>query len=419
MVVISRELAQLRLQAERAARARADADLLALADRLRAGDPEWWPHLWAPAAAIAARRLGDDRAWPLLDEAIALGFRQPMLVEPDLEQAFGADEHWASALARIETDVVADVELLDWPDPSPQHHVELDRIGTERLASLRERVPQQEIDTASAWRTARNLLRWVNQAWEHANDHVEEPDALDVLDRVAAGERFACVEYSIVLSQALNAVGIPSRSVQCFQVTHHVGVGRGHVVSEAWIDDLDRWVLLDGQNGAYWCDEVGSPLGLPDLLERFRAGGPARMECLGKPLDDDAQSIWWSYFATALTGGVVISEGPFAALFQGTRVVDAGRLERSCDHSHPPLDVVSVGLGGSPDAVCLRLATTHPEVVGFRVVGADWTDDVAATDGVGTWTLRRSPAGPMEQTATVSVLTRYGTGRGWPLRWRG
>jgi hypothetical protein len=32
---------------------------------------------------------------------------------------------------------------------------------------------------------------------------VDGGDAIQVLDRVAAGERFACREYTIVLSQAL------------------------------------------------------------------------------------------------------------------------------------------------------------------------------------------------------------------------
>lgn len=98
---------------------------------------------------------------------------------------------------------------------------------------------------------------------------------MDVLERVAAGERFACVENSIVLSQALNAVRIPARRVQLRQANHHIGVGRCHVVSEAWIDELDKWVVLDGQNGAYWADTDGAPMALPDL-QRASPRRPAR-----------------------------------------------------------------------------------------------------------------------------------------------
>jgi transglutaminase-like putative cysteine protease len=122
--------------------------------------------------------------------------------------------------------------------------LDLYTIADDRRSALLDRLPSA---TDSAWDTATRLLEFVHDRWEHSNDHVENPDALNVLDRVDAGDRFACVEYSIVLSQALNAVGIPARRVELFQANYHVGVGRGHVVSEAWIDDLDRWVLLDGQ----------------------------------------------------------------------------------------------------------------------------------------------------------------------------
>jgi hypothetical protein len=54
---------------------------------------------------------------------------------------------------------------------------------------------------STAWETARGLLAWVCQRWEHANDHVERYDAVEILDRAKAGERFACDEYTVVLCQ--------------------------------------------------------------------------------------------------------------------------------------------------------------------------------------------------------------------------
>ena len=44
-------------------------------------------------------------------------------------------------------------------------------------------------------------------------------------------------------------IDCPARNLGLFQDNYHVGFGRAHRVSEAWIDDLCRWVVLDGQNG--------------------------------------------------------------------------------------------------------------------------------------------------------------------------
>lgn len=106
--------------------------------------------------------------------------------------------------------------------------------------------------------------------WEHGNGHVDPKDAVEILRRVDAGERFACVEYSVVLTQALNAMGMPARWLELLMHDHHAGFGRGHVVFEAGIDDLARWVLLDGQNGAWW--GASEPLGVLELMERYRDG---------------------------------------------------------------------------------------------------------------------------------------------------
>jgi hypothetical protein len=82
------------------------------------------------------------------------------------------------------------------------------------------------------------------------------------------------VEYSLVLSQVLNALAIPARRLALRQENYHVGLGRAHAVSEAWIDDFCRWIVLDGQNGLYWTGNDGQPIGILELQQAARSGTP-------------------------------------------------------------------------------------------------------------------------------------------------
>ncbi|TWD80528.1 transglutaminase superfamily protein [Kribbella amoyensis] len=386
-----RDLAELRLRAEQYVRAEEDQLLLALVGELR-GDGQWWTHLWAPSAALAARRIGDARAVALLVEAIDGGFSQPELFDGELEKVFGADAEWPDWQHRMAANIPAPtLELLDWPDAAPIE-LTLYAIDPARVDALRNRLP--EVVPGSAWQTVVRLLEWVHDRWDHANDHVEDPDALTVLDRVDAGARFACVEYSIVLSQALNAVGIPARRLDLRQPNHHVGVGRGHVVSEAWIDELDRWVLLDGQNGAYWIDAGGTPLGIREL--QALAEPPAFVPAGSvEPLTDQQAASWFTYFASYSTTGAVPAVPPFAAVFQGMRVIRTPRLTGAS--VHPDLAAISTGLGGTVERPTVRFAHRHPYGTGIRVSGSPYNDE---------WALDLTPG---THELTVAVVTPYGT----------
>jgi hypothetical protein len=396
----SEDLARLRLRAEELVRTSDDAGLLALLERLR-HDDELWPHLWAPACAVAAARTGRADSVLLLEEAITMGFSQPELFEGQVERWFGEDPSWPALRERMATGVEPHLELLDWPDPPPHLPLILDTLPSERRDLLRVRLPARR---ETAWDTAQTLLRWVNRAWEHANDHVVDPDALEVLDRVSAGQRFACVEYSIVLSQTLNAVSIPARRVALRQANHHVGVGRGHVISEAWLDDLAKWVVLDGQNGSYWADQEGHPLGLLELLDRHSVGSAAaRMVGLVDDISVEDAAEWWTYFHAAKTTGYAWGRS-FVPIFQSQQLINADRLVHDPLAAYPGLDRVSIGIGGNVNRPQLLLGTLHPYAEAFVVGEAGVRTTVDMGDPVWDLSLR----GGVHELS-IAVVTPYGS----------
>jgi hypothetical protein len=155
--------------------------------------------MYRPLCAIAGWYVDRTAAQKLLDELIAAGFHQPELLAEELADTFATEPGWAEREALMRANVPPPgVELHEWPDYEPTLEPVLERLTADREAVLRERLP---VRADSAWQTAQQTLDWVSTRWEHANGHVQNRDAVEVLDRVASGERFACVEYTIVLSQ--------------------------------------------------------------------------------------------------------------------------------------------------------------------------------------------------------------------------
>jgi Transglutaminase-like superfamily len=398
------QLEDIRKRAQDAAGAVDWAGLRAMEAELRT-DAAFWPGLWAPLSSYAAWKLGEENARAMLEEAIAAGFAGDGGLEAELTEAFGEDADWPELSDAMRANIPAPaIEILEWPTSRPTRPTRLFRLSEEREALLRDRIPAPE---STAWETAVGLLDWVTRRWAHANAHVDDQDAVEILKLVDGGERFACVEYSTVLSQALNASRIPARVVNLYTRDYHFGLGKGHVVSEAWIDGLDSWVVLDGQNGMYWIDEDGVPLGVPTLQERFAKGeGRAFPAVVGpSPVSDEDAEIWWRYFVHASPTGATWAEAAFVPTFQAEGVIKAETLLRDRAEAYPDLTEITIGItavGGGPG---LLAYTEHPFATGFEIAMSDETPVTVDRDEA--WPLPREPAGVHE--ARIATVTRYGT----------
>lgn len=393
------DLTALRRRAEQLMRDEDDVALFQLESALRS-DAEWWPHLWSPGVALAARRLGRPNAIDILQEAIAHGFGQPELFEGELEMQFGDEPAWPELETQMHSNVPRPpIELTQWPDAGANQAIELYCIRAADRAALRDRIPSL---SGTAWEVAKTLLAWVHKSWSHANDHVSSENAVHILERVAAGDRFACVEYSIVLSQALNAVGIPARRVDLRRRNHHIGVGRGHVVSEAWLDDLDQWVLLDGQNGSYWAGRDGAPLGVLDLQRSFSRG--ERPQFVPAPgvarIAEDWAATWFEYFDSASTTGFTWSEPCFSPVFQKTELIQAPRILHDGRLAYPRLSSLTTSLAGTTAEPVVRFTSHHPYASGIRLRGRSGVVDLS-----GDWPLDLAPG---SHDVTVSAITPWG-----------
>ncbi|OKL42098.1 transglutaminase-like domain-containing protein [Pontibacter flavimaris] len=100
-------------------------------------------------------------------------------------------------------------------------------------------------DTEKALR----MVNWVHQQWQHNGmNEPSNPDALTILAEVKDGKQFRCVEYGIVTTACLNAIGLPARTMGLkMKEVETIESGAGHVLLEVYLPDLRKWVMLDGQ----------------------------------------------------------------------------------------------------------------------------------------------------------------------------
>jgi hypothetical protein len=370
---------------------------------------QMWTGFFDVVCAIAGWHVDRPAGRSLFEEAIAAGLHQLDIFGDGLLTTFGTEPDWDQLQRRIRANVpLPPVELVTWPDYPPVLTLELERPAPEREALLRERVPPP---VESAWLSALQTLDWVTTSWEHLNIHVDVPDALVVLDRVARGERFACVEYSLVLTQALNALAIPARRVNLRAQDYYTGVGRGHVVSEAWIDDLGRWVVLDGQNGAWWGHD-GQPLGVLDLIDRHDQGDQPPMNSTHRPQDPALQASWFDYFVSASTTGLTWAKENFVPILQTDSTISSARLVRGSQHVAPNLAGVATGLVDD-EGPALTFTPLHPYATGVALRSpADPEHPVLLAHG----DTFRLAAEPGTHTYEVAAVTPYGTLLSTPLQ---
>lgn len=166
-----------------------------------------------------------------------------------------------------------DVQRLAWDDPD----------GPE-LTRLRETYKLDSIAGPGEAELERILrvMDWVSRQWEHdGSNECRELNALAILQAAAAGERFRCVEYAVVLANCLTALGYPARVVGLQREGLAFGLGKGHVVAEVWCNEFAKWIVLDPQNNALW-QASGRPLGAAECRDYFLSRREDELEFAGR-----------------------------------------------------------------------------------------------------------------------------------------
>lgn len=126
-----------------------------------------------------------------------------------------------------------------------------DTLGNEYLRELRDKYNLGRLVNGqkSDLEKIKSVLDWTSQQWEHnGSNNPTKQDALTILKEAHEGKQFRCVEYGIVATAALNSIGIRARTLGLkTRDVEKVMRGAGHVVTEVYSKELNKWIFLDPQ----------------------------------------------------------------------------------------------------------------------------------------------------------------------------
>ena len=145
-------------------------------------------------------------------------------------------------ILRLAFDTVGqDGYALNYSDVSDEAH----------LVALREAYALDTLvkDSATDLETLLAVQNWVQGRWAHDGENAAgTSDALEILRAAEQGQRFRCVEYSVVTSACLAALGFRVRGLGLMtRDIAEVRSGGGHAVNEVYLPDQRKWVFLDPQ----------------------------------------------------------------------------------------------------------------------------------------------------------------------------
>jgi hypothetical protein len=338
-------------------------------------------------ACIEALRKHPREALAALAEAIDSGYAEWQSTATDRElQTLHASPEWKPLIARMKAQAVRqrvfDVTRWDNPDLGWASLHRFDQPNQAKLKQLRDQYRLGDVIAGKKTELDKQLalMAWVHGRWPHDGwNNPSHDDALTILKEAAEGKKFRCVQYSVTLAQVLQAMGFPARRVGLRSDGASFGVGKGHVVSEAWNNELGKWILLDGQNNATWQDG-DTVLDATEVRERFLGGRADRLRMvhhgspwMGKWEPEVQRRAWIVYFhhlSYNLNNDVYSRDRDrnvqllraaedHELLFQGDPQSGSGQTQ---DHAqiYPHLNLVHVDLGttGTAAAISNVITTT-------------------------------------------------------------
>ncbi len=113
-----------------------------------------------------------------------------------------------------------------------------------------------------------NLMMWVHNLAPHAVNPSwpRTLNSLNLID-ICVNENMAinCFMHAVILNDVYLSMGYYARFIHLWY-THS---GESHVVNSVYVPDVNKWIMMDADFGAYCLDEKGNILNLPEIRKKI------------------------------------------------------------------------------------------------------------------------------------------------------
>ncbi len=344
--------------------------------------------------------LGNSqKAFQYLDSAVAYGYTdyRNAQTDPNLDilrtksaQQFAAiydKMKAAKAEEIIDRTPVAITEYDNYSGPLDIAPYDWEDINRPEMDTLRSRYRLREVmgNDGDEFTRMKRLLNWVATRWVHDGSNMAPVrTALAILGEADKGGRFCCANYADVLIGCFRSLGYPIRFVGLRGDDAAYNMGGGHGCVEVWSDEYQKWILLDGQNNAWWQSD-SIPLSAYECHQLFTTGKEDQLKFIGQHQGVDYDAIkpsWVVYFYSVfnywmgenmqLVSETVTPELVYQGFFENSYITS------EFDKVYPSLNRTNITLrndrAGSFDSLTVVLAHTMPYFDHFmvRIGNANW-----------------------------------------------
>lgn len=160
-------------------------------------------------------------------------------------------------------------------------------------------------DKNTTWERAIAIAKFVNKNIPHDNqkDEVAQPNAIGLWKyHKTHPQGFNCRYHSILLHELLLAEGIGNRPVWC--MPQDSADADCHVVNSVWLPEEARWVMLDSDQGGWFVDAMGQPMGLKEMRTSLVGNLPMKPMVMSENKNTDNSDLaaleYKAYFAKNL-----------------------------------------------------------------------------------------------------------------------
>lgn len=179
-------------------------------------------------------------------------------------------------------------------------------IGNQMCMQIAEKYKIEEVaGEGSVLDKTVDVLKWVSDNIKHDGSQMVDLDVLNAYTLLeygfGTGKGMNCYCLGLVMTGCMQALGIKARTVML--MPKEFNTNDNHVVTHVYLEEENKWIMVDPSWNAYFSDEDGSVMDVFELRDAFANGKKAMLNdganYNGQKADEDyykkymSKNLYW------------------------------------------------------------------------------------------------------------------------------